>query len=154
MMKMALSFNRPLRGHVIKVDPQVISQIIGVLVLQISASPFNEVVLASSLDELWEFFHVIPQGEERSTAIKIGALSPPHRMLAKIVQHNLWRIVRRSNMNLKKAQLIYATCLRLPFCLCKHIVGVILEARDEHNINLPFGCLPTQIILQSGIDVV
>jgi hypothetical protein len=76
-------------GHVITVNPQIISQVIGVPVLQISASPFNEVVLAPSLDELLEFFHVAPQGEERSTAIKIGALSPPHRMLAKIVQHNL-----------------------------------------------------------------
>jgi len=47
-------------GHVIMVDPQVISQIIGVPVLQISASPFNEVVLAPSLDELREFFHTVP----------------------------------------------------------------------------------------------
>jgi hypothetical protein len=66
------------------VDPQVISQIIGVPVLHIFASPYNEVVLPPSLDELREFFH-ISQGEERSTAIKIGALSPLHRMLAKIV---------------------------------------------------------------------
>jgi hypothetical protein len=41
----------------------------------------------------------------------------------------------------------------LPFCLCKHILGVILEARDESNTGLPFGCLLTQIILQSGIGV-
>jgi hypothetical protein len=46
------------------VDPQVISQFIGVLVLQISANPFNDVVLAPSFDELCEFFHAIPQGEE------------------------------------------------------------------------------------------
>jgi hypothetical protein len=51
-------------GHVIMVDPQVISQIIGVPVLQISASPFNEVLVAPSLDDLREFFHAIPQGEE------------------------------------------------------------------------------------------
>jgi hypothetical protein len=30
---------------------------------------------------------------------------------------------------------------------------VILEARDENNTVLPFGCLLTQIILQSGISV-
>jgi hypothetical protein len=30
---------------------------------------------------------------------------------------------------------------------------VILEARDEGNTGLPFGCLLTQIILQSGINV-
>jgi hypothetical protein len=42
----------------------------------------------------------------------------------------------------------------LPFCLFKHILGVILEARDEGNTGLPFGCLLTHIILQSSIGVV
>jgi hypothetical protein len=32
-------------------------------------------------------------------------------------------------------------------------MGVMLEAKDENNTGLPFGCLLTQIILQSGIDV-
>jgi hypothetical protein len=32
-------------------------------------------------------------------------------------------------------------------------LGVILEARDESTADLPFGCLLTQIILQSGINV-
>jgi hypothetical protein len=32
-------------------------------------------------------------------------------------------------------------------------LGVILEARDESNTDLPFGCLLTQIILQSGISI-
>jgi hypothetical protein len=32
-------------------------------------------------------------------------------------------------------------------------LGVILEARDESTAGLPFGCLFTQIILQSGINV-
>jgi hypothetical protein len=71
------------------VDPQVISQIMGVPVLQISASPFYEVVVAPSLDDLREFFHAVPQGEERATTIRIGALFPLHRMLIKIIQHNL-----------------------------------------------------------------
>jgi hypothetical protein len=54
---------------------------------------------------------------------------------------------------LKKAQLVYAIHLRLPFCLCKHIMSVMLEAQDEGNIGFPFGCLFTQIILQSGINI-
>jgi len=54
---------------------------------------------------------------------------------------------------LKRAQFVYAIHLRLPFCPCKHILGVILEARDESNTGLPFGCLLTQIILQSGISI-
>jgi hypothetical protein len=54
---------------------------------------------------------------------------------------------------LKRAQFVYAVHLRVPFCLCKHILGVMLEARDKGNAGLPFGCLLTQIILQSGVNV-
>jgi hypothetical protein len=64
-------------GHVITADPQIISQIIGVPVLQLPASPYNEVVLPHSLDDLREFFQAVPQGEERDTTIRIGALSAP-----------------------------------------------------------------------------
>lgn len=54
---------------------------------------------------------------------------------------------------MKRAQFLYDICLRLLFYLCKHILGIILEARDESNTDLPFDCLITQIILQAGIDV-
>jgi hypothetical protein len=47
----------------------------------------------------------------------------------------------------------YVIHLRLPFYLCKHIMSVMLEARDEGNTGLPFECLLTQIILQSGIII-
>jgi len=140
-------------GHIITVDPQIISHFIRAPVLEISGSPYNEVVLPPSMDDLREFFRAVPQGEERSTTIRIGALSPSHCMLAKFVQHNLWPVVRCSDLILKKAQFVYAIHLCLPFCLCKHILGVILEARDEGNTALPFACLLTQIILQSGINV-
>jgi hypothetical protein len=92
-------------GHTITVDPQIISQFIGVHVLQISGSPYNEVAIHHSLDDLREFFHVVPQGEERATTIRIGALSAPHRMLSKIVQQNLWPVVRRSDLILNRASL-------------------------------------------------
>jgi hypothetical protein len=80
-------------------------------------------------------------------------LSPPHRLLPKIIQHNLWPIVRMSDLILNRAQFLYAICVRMPFCLCKHILDIMLEARDENNTGLPFGCLITQIILQFGINV-
>jgi hypothetical protein len=105
------------------------------------------------MDDLREFFHAVPQEEERATTIRIGALSPSYRLLAKIVQHNLWPVVRRSDLTLKKAQFVYAIHLRLPFFLCKHIMTVMLEALDKGNIGLPFGCLLTQIILQSDIII-
>jgi len=140
-------------GHIITIDPQTISRFVGVLVLDLPASPYNEVVLPPSMDDLREFFHAVPQGEGRPTNIRIGALAPAHRMLAKIVQHNLWLVARRSDLILKRAYFVYDVHLRLPFCLCKHILGVMLEARDESNTCLPFGCLITQIILQSVINV-
>jgi hypothetical protein len=140
-------------GHIITVDPQIISHFIGVPVLDMLASPYNEVVLPPSLDDLRKLFHVVPQGEERHTTIRIGALASSHRMLAKIVQHNLWPVARRSDLILKKAQFVYAIHLCLPFCLCNHILGVMFEARDENNAGLPFGSLLTQIILQFGINV-
>jgi len=140
-------------GHIITVDPQIISHFIGVPVLELPGSPCNEVVLPPSMDDLREFFHTVPQGEEHSTTIRIGALSPSHHLLAKIVQHNLWQVVRRSDLILKKAQFVYAIHLRLPFCLCKQILGVILAACDEDNTGLPFGCLLTQIIFKSGINI-
>jgi hypothetical protein len=111
------------------------------------------VVLPPSVDDLQELFLAVPQGEERATTIRIGALSPSHHFLAKIVQHNLWPVVRRCDLVLKKAQFVYAIHLCLPFCLCKHIMRIILEARNEGNTGLPFGCLLTQIILQSGINI-
>jgi len=105
------------------------------------------------MDDLREFFHAVPKGEKSATIIRIGTLSPSHRLLAKIVQHNLWPVVRRSDLILKKAQFVYAIHLRLPFCLCKHIMSFMLEACDEGNTGLPFGCLLTQIILQSSINI-
>jgi hypothetical protein len=140
-------------GHIITVDPQVISHIVRVPVLDISASPYNEVVLPPSLDDLREFFHAIPEGEDCSTSIRISSLSPSHRMLAKIIQQDIWPVARRNDLILKRAQFVYAVHFRLPFCLCKHILGVMLEARDEGNSGLPFRCLLTQIILQSGVNV-
>jgi hypothetical protein len=74
-------------------------------------------------------------------------------MLAKIVQHKLWPAVRSSDLILKRAQFVFAISLRLPFSLCKHILGVILEACDEGNTGLPFSCLLTQIILLSSISI-
>jgi hypothetical protein len=122
-------------------------------VLEISASPYNEVVLPPTPDDLREFFRAVPEGEERSTAIRIGALLSTHRMLAKNIQQNIWPVARCSDLVLKRAQFVYAIHLHMPFCLCKHILGVILEARDKSTAGLPFGCLLTQIILQSGINV-
>jgi hypothetical protein len=131
----------------------IISQIIGLPVLQQSANPYNEVVLPLSLNDLREFFQAVPQGEKCATSIWIGSLFSSHRMLAKIVQQNLWSVVRRGHLILKRAQFVYAISLRLPFCLCKHIMSVMLEAHDKSNTGLPYGCLLAQIILQLGVGV-
>jgi len=43
--------------------------------------------------------------------------------------------------------------MRLPFCMCKHILNIMLESRNEHTTGLSFACLVMKIILQSGIDI-
>jgi hypothetical protein len=57
--------------------------------------------------------------------------------------HNLWPVTKHSNLILKKAQFVYTVHFLFPFCLSKHILGVMLEARDEGTAGLPFGCLLT-----------
>jgi hypothetical protein len=66
--------------------------------------------------------------------------SPPHRLLAKIVLHNLWHTARKSELVLKRARFLYALVTRMSFCLCKHIMHTMLEMRDEHSTCPPFAC--------------
>jgi hypothetical protein len=76
-----------------------------------------------------------------------------HRFLAKVVVTNLWPQARRSELTLKKANLLYAIVMQTPFCLCKHILHTMVEVRDEKNTSLSFGCLITQIYLQVVKDI-
>jgi hypothetical protein len=60
--------------------------------------------LSPTLEQLRDFFHVDPQGEEQAHAhIRIGFFFAPHRLLAKIVLHNLWPTIHKSELILKKA---------------------------------------------------
>jgi hypothetical protein len=73
------------QGHMLQIDPQVISDLIDVLVLPISASLFLEDMEPPTLEQLREYFHAYSMGNERAYAfIKIGVFSPPHRLLTKI----------------------------------------------------------------------
>jgi hypothetical protein len=115
----------------LQIDLQMISDLIDVPVLPISASPFSEDMEAPTSEQLREYFNAHPQGHESACVfIKIGAFPPPHRLLEKIVLHNLWPTTRRSELVLKRAQFLYALCIRLPFCLCKHILNLMPEMRD------------------------
>jgi hypothetical protein len=69
------------------------------------------------------------------------------------VLHNLWPTARRSELVLKRALFLYALCMRMPFYLCKNILNLMLEMRGEHSTELPFACLITTLIVQSGIDI-
>jgi hypothetical protein len=107
-----------------------------------------------NLELLRDFFDANPQGYERAHAhIKISAFSPPHQLFVKIVLHNLWPTTRRSELVLKKAHFLYALAMRMPFCLCKHILNTILDMRDDHSMGLPFAYLVTKICLQSMTDI-
>jgi hypothetical protein len=95
-----------------------------------------------------------PQREDKfHSQINIGAFAPMHRFLVKIVVTNLWPQAPRSEFTLKKATLLYAIVMRIPFCLCKHILHTMLEVCDEKNTSLSFGCLITQICLRVVTDI-
>jgi hypothetical protein len=78
---------------------------------------------------------------------------PSHQLLAKIVLHNQWPTTCRSELVLKRAQFLYALCMRMPFCMCKHILNRILEMRDDHSTGLQFACLVTKFYLQVMTDI-
>jgi hypothetical protein len=66
------------QGHMLQIDPQVISDLIDVPVLPISASPFSEDMEAPTLEQLKEYFNAHPHGHESAHAfIKFGAFPPP-----------------------------------------------------------------------------
>jgi hypothetical protein len=134
------------RGQQIQIDPQLISVVIGVLVLPVFGVHFPD--KAPSIDFLHDFFGTRPQREDKShSQINIGAFAPMHRFLAKIVVTNIWPQACRSELTLKKATLLYAIVMQTPFFLCKHILHTMLEVRDEKNTSLSFGRLITQICL-------
>jgi hypothetical protein len=64
-----------------------------------------------------------------------------------------WPTARRSELVLKRARFLYALVMRMPFCLYKHILQIMLEMRDEHATGLPFACLVTKIRLHSLTDI-
>jgi hypothetical protein len=99
-----ISLQTSVQGHILQIDPQVISAIIDVPVLPVSASPFTKDMDPPTLEQLRDYFHAHQQGHERVHAfIKIDAFSPPHRLLSKIVLHNLWPIAHTSEPVLKMA---------------------------------------------------
>jgi hypothetical protein len=131
-------------GNIITIDPQVISHFIRVPVLEIPGNSYNEVVLFP----LWMIsgsfsmlFHKLRSAPPPSGYV----LYPPHTACWPR-SFNKTYVARRSDLILKRAQFVYVVHLRLPFCQCKHILGVMLEARDEGNTELAFGCLLTHII--------
>jgi hypothetical protein len=133
--------NKRPHQNVIQIDPQVINVIIDGPVLPISANPFIEVVEPRSLDQLRELMLLLRY-----------VLSLPHTSYLQ----KLFYIIsdpQHAELVLKRAQFLYALCMRIPFCLYKYILNLILEMRDEHSIGLPFACLITKLIVQSQIEV-
>jgi hypothetical protein len=130
------------------------SSIIDVPVLPILANPFIGVLEPPSLKQLRDFFDAHSHGDEGAHAhIKIDCFSPMHRLLAKIVLHNLWPIAHRSELVLKRSHLLYALVMRMSFCSCKHILNIMLDIRYDHSTSLPFVCLVMKICLQSVTNI-
>jgi len=122
------------------VDPALTGKFIRVDPIPFEGIPFSNSMDPPSMEELLDFFAPHRAHDRVTHSIRIDLFSSPHRLLAKIVLHNLWPIVQRSELVLKRARFLYALIHKIPFYLCKHIVLIMLEMRDEHQRGLPFVC--------------
>jgi hypothetical protein len=127
----------------------LIGTFIGTDLVPLKGVPYPDSVDPPSMEEMIEFFDSHHQAQDRALqSIRIGVFSSFHRLLAKIVQHNLWLIARWSDLVPKRVRFLYALIQWVPFCLCKHIVLTMLEMRDEHQKCLLFACLVTKICMR------
>jgi hypothetical protein len=150
----AVSHCKTVKGVTFRVDAVLIGSFIGIDPIPFKGLPFLDFVDPPSMEELLVSFDPQHRALNRvSHSIRIGIFSTPCRLLAKIVQHNLWPMARRSELVLKRVRFLYALIKRIPFCLCKHIVLSMLEMHDEHRIGLPFACLVTKICMQVVPDI-
>jgi hypothetical protein len=149
-----LTMQTTIRGVTFRVDAALIGSFIETDPVPFEGIPFPDFVDPPSLEELIIFYDPQHRAPDRvSHSIRIGIFSSSHRLLAKLVQHNLWLMARRSELVLKRERFLYALIQRIPFCLCKHIVLTILQMRDKHQTSLPFVCLVTKICIQVVPDI-
>jgi hypothetical protein len=91
-----------------KVDVALIGTIIRTDPIPFEGSPFPNSVVSPTMEELLMFFDPQHRAQDRVFhSIKIGLFSSLHRLLAKIVQHNLWPMARRSELVYKRARFLY-----------------------------------------------
>jgi hypothetical protein len=141
----SLTLQTTVRGVTFRVDAALIGTTIGTDPVLFECTPFPDSVVSPTMEELLMFFDPQHRVQGRvSHSIRIGLFSSLHHLLAKIVQHNLWPMSRRRQLVYKRARFLYALIQRIPFCLCKHIVLIMLEMCDEHLADLPFTCLVTR----------
>jgi len=87
------------RGVTCRIDAALISSFIRTDPVPLEGVPFPDFVDPPSMEELVEFFDPHHRAQDRvPQSIRIGLFSSSHRLLAKIVQYNLWRIARRSEI--------------------------------------------------------
>jgi hypothetical protein len=128
-----LTMENTVREVTFRIDAALIDTFIGTDPVPLEGVPHLDSINPPSIEEMIGFFDYHHRAQDRAPqSIKIGVFSSPHRLLAKIVQHNLWPIARRSELVLKRVRFLYALIQWVPFCLYKHIVLTMLEMRDKH----------------------
>lgn len=104
-----LTLQTTVRGVTIRVDAALISTFIRVPMAPNEGVPYQDSVDPPSMEEMIQFFDHLHHNRDRNPqSIKIGTFNSPHRLLAKIVLQNLWPLVRRSQLVLKRARFLYA----------------------------------------------
>jgi hypothetical protein len=101
-----LTLQTTVRGITFRVDPSLIGKFIGVDPIPFKSIPYLDSVDPPSMEELLDFFAPHRAHDRVTHSIRIRLFSSPHRLLAKIVLHNLWPIARQSELVLKRARFL------------------------------------------------
>jgi len=128
MRTMGLSFNPLFRSMFFRLILRSSAGLLVYLCFQIQQIPsmgfWSLLLLISSGIS---FMHIHRERSEHMLTSKSMPFLPRTARSRKIVQHNLWPTVRQSELVLKRAQFLYAIVMRLPFCLCTHILNIMLR---------------------------
>ncbi|XP_062149271.1 BRAP2 RING ZnF UBP domain-containing protein 1-like isoform X3 [Alnus glutinosa] len=141
-------FETKVCGTTLTIDVDVISEVTDIPLSYAISTPFPDSVTQPSREELMGCFD--PRGtnvwEESKNSIPIDFLQSPQHLLARIVMQNIWPISRNSDVPLNRARMIFAIINQIPFCMCKHMIMMMIEMQEDNQIALPFGGLITKIL--------
>jgi len=136
------------RDITLLINAEVISEVTGIPLVHAIRTLFPYSTASPPKAKLMACFDPTEEHEwkEHKKRIPISFFQSPQRLLARIVLQNIWPISCNADVPLDRAWLIFAIINEIPFCMCKHIVMVMIEMHLDNQIALPFRGFITKIL--------